>query len=319
MWLTLPERLLDNFISFFKLVPAAIGIDRGNNCLLSLVRNRQGFTLLEMALVLVIIGILAGGGVSLMKTLTERRSRNETIDYLKQAKAALISFGNINGRLPSADTDGDGNENSGASAGDLPYQTLKIAPADPNKRTVRYALNTNLDANRTTSCSALRTGLAGGPLVVDADGAAASFQIAAVLASAGTSDADSDGNVFDDITSGVHQGDNRDGNPNYLRHPPTDVFDDLVVYLGEHELYGEICGKPVLAVSNTTLPQVYVFDISQGIDIGIVSNGDTESYDIVSGTQIVLMDSPLGIGSVVGSTPLTPIVLAGSGRAVTIP
>jgi hypothetical protein len=254
-----------------------------------------------------------------MKTLTERRSRNETIDYLKQAKAALISFGNINGRLPSADTDGDGNENSGASAGDLPYQTLKIAPADPNKRTVRYALNTNLDANRTTSCGALRTGLAGGPLVVDADGAAASFQIAAVLASAGTSDADSDGNVFDDITSGVHQGDNRDGNPNYLRHPPTDVFDDLVVYLGENELYGEICGKPVLAVSNTTLPQVYVFDLSQGIDIGIVSNGDTESYDIVSGTQIVLMDSPLGGGSVVGSTPGTPIVLAGSGRAVTIP
>ena len=155
--------------------------------------------------------------------------------------------------------------------------------------------------------------------MVDADGAAASFQIAAVLASAGTSDADSDGNPFDDITSGVHQGDNRDGNPNYLRHPPTDIFDDLVVYLGEYELYGEICGSPVLTVSNTFLPMVYVFDQSQGIDIGIVSNGDTETYDIISGTQIVLRDSPLGGGAVVGSTPGTPIVLAGSGRALTVP
>ena len=77
--------------------------------------------------------------------------------------------------------------------------------------------------------------------MVDADGASTSFSIAAIIISAGPMDADSDGNVFDAITSGPYQGDNTDGNPNYIRHPPTDTFDDLVSYIGGNELYGEIC------------------------------------------------------------------------------
>ena len=48
--------------------------------------------MLEIAIVMVIIGLLAGGGISLMGMLTQRKARNETIDYLKQAETALISF-----------------------------------------------------------------------------------------------------------------------------------------------------------------------------------------------------------------------------------
>ena len=284
-----------------------------------IVRDSRGFTLIEIAIVMVIIGVLAGGGVSLLGLLTQRKARTETIDYLKQAQAALISFADINGRLPWADTSGDGAENPAAAAGNLPYQTLRLSPTDPYKRTLRYEMNANLGINLTTSCGALRSGLTGGPDVVDADGAASSFPIAAILVSAGTMDADSDGNVYDDISAGAYQGDNRDGNPNYIRHPAVDTFDDLVVYVGENELYGKICEYLALAVNNTSGATVYVFNSTQGADLGILSGGNSGVYEIMSRTQIEIRSASGGGGAIIASTPPNPIALAGQGRTITVP
>ena len=253
--------------------------------------------------------------------LTKRKARTETIDYLKQAQAALISFADINGRLPWADTSGDGAENSGATTGSLPYQTLKLSPTDPYKRTLGYELNANLGTNLTASCNALRSGLSGGPNVVDADGAATPFSIAAILISAGTMDADSDGNVFDDVTTGTHQGDNTDGNPNYIRHPSIDTYDDLVVYLGENELYGKICEYLALAVNNTSGATVYVYNSTQGADIGTLSTkiATRTREEIMSRTQIEIRSASGGGGAIVASTPPSPIALAGQGRTITVP
>lgn len=272
--------------------------------------------MIEIAIVMVIIGLLAGGGISLMGMLTQRKARNETIDYLKQAEAALISFAVINGRLPWADTSGNGNENSGASSGNMPYQTLKLIPTDPNKRVLKYAVNGNLGTDRTTSCNALRSGLLGGPAVVDADGAATSFQTAAILISAGPADADGDGNVFDRIGTGTHQGDNTDGTPNFLRYPPIDGFDDLVVYIGEYQLYAEICEFLSLAVNNNSSVTVYVHNRTQGSDLGTLAGGASGTYAILSGTQIEIRD---GSGAPVPSNPPTPLALAGRGFTITLP
>lgn len=285
---------------------------------LFLIRNNRGFSLIEMAIVMVIIGVLAGGGVSLIGILTKRKARTETIDYLKQARAALISFADINGRLPWADTSGDGTENAGAATGSLPYQTLKLSPTDPYKRTLGYELNANLGTNLTASCNALRSGLSGGPDVVDADGAAASFPIAAILISAGTMDADSDGNVFDDVATGTHQGDNTDGNPNYIRHPSVDAFDDLVVYLGENALYGKICEYLALAVNNISGATVYVYNSTQGADLGTLSDGNSGVYEIMSRTQIEIWSAPGGGGTIIVSDPPNPIALAGQGHTINV-
>jgi type II secretory pathway pseudopilin PulG len=268
---------------------------------------------------MVIIGVLAGGGISVMSVLTQRKVRNETIDYLQQARAVLISFAAINGRLPWADTNADGNENFAATSGDLPFQTLKLMPTDPNKRILKYALNSNLGTDPTSSCASLRTGLAGGPGVVDADGTAVAFQIAAILVSAGPRDADGDGNAFDEISAGTHQGDNTDGNPNFIRHPPTDSFDDLVVYLGENELYGEICEYLALSVNNNSLGTVYVHNRTQGSDLGTLINGAFGTYEILSGTQIEILNAAGGSGAIVPSSPPTPLALAGHGFTVTLP
>jgi prepilin-type N-terminal cleavage/methylation domain-containing protein len=312
---------LGNYFYFFKWAPTAVGI-HGGESRLCLKFNNRGFSLIEIAIVMVIIGVLAGGSVSMVGILTKRKARIETIDYLNSAMAALISFADINGRLPWADTNGDGTENSGAASGNLPYQSLRLSPTDPYNRTLRYELNANLGSNLSTSCTALKSGLTGGPEVVDADGAGSAFPIAAILVSAGTQDADSDGNVFDDIIAGIHQGDNSDGNPNYIRHPSVNNFDDLVVYMGENELYGKICEFLALAINNASGATVYVYDSTQGADLGSLNDGNSAVYEIMSRTQIEIRSAPGGAGgggSIIASIPPNPIALSGRGCTINIP
>jgi type II secretory pathway pseudopilin PulG len=275
--------------------------------------------LIEIAIVMVIIGLLAGGGVSLIRMLTERKARNEALSYLKETYTALLGFAERTGRLPYVDSDGDGVENNGVTSGTLPYRTLQLAPTDPYKRPLRYALNPNLGANRATACSALRAGLIGAPQIVDSDGTPAAFPIAAVLVSAGPMDADGDGNVFDDLAVGTHQGDNTDGTPNYLRHPPVAGFDDLLAYLGGNELYSGLCEYLSLAVNNHSGSLVYVYDANQGSDLGSLAAGSSSVYTVLSGSRLELRSGSGGGGTLVASSPPTPIALAGRGVTITLP
>lgn len=282
--------------------------------------NARGFTLLEIAVVMIIIGILTGGGVSLMKILTERKARNETIDYLRQARAALINYHVVQGRLPCADTDSDGIENAGATVGFLPYLDLRIPPTDTYKRPLRYEVNANLILDRATSCSALDAGLTARPAVVDADGAGTAFNVAALLASGGPMDADNNGSAFDALNAGTHQGNNNSGTPNYLRHPPVTSFDDLTAYIGPHELCAQVCEFLDLAVNNATSSTVYVYDVNQSTDIGIITGGNSGLYRIISGTRIELRRGSGGGGLIVSpSTPQTPVILAGKGATINVP
>jgi len=281
--------------------------------------DQQGFTLIEIAVVMVIIGLLAGGGVSLMRLLTERKARNDALAYLKETQATLIGFAERTGRLPYADSDGDGAENPGVVSGAVPYLTLQVPPTDPYKRPLRYALNASLGTSRTASCTALRAGLSGAPLMVDADGAPTAFPIGAVLVSAGPMDADGDGNVFDDLATGTHQGDNSDGLPNYLRHPPVAAFDDLVAYLGGNELYSSLCEYLSLAVNNNSGSVVYVHDPGQGSDLGSLAAGGSSVYTVLSGSRLELRSGSGGGGTLATSTPPTPIALAGRGVTITLP
>jgi prepilin-type N-terminal cleavage/methylation domain-containing protein len=285
----------------------------------SFIVNAKGFTLLEIAIVMVIIGILSGGGVGLMRMLTERKARNATLDYLQQVRTALVSYAATNGRLPWADSDADGAENSGDAMGTLPYRTLQIAPADAYKRNLRYEINANLAADRSATCSALRAGLTIRPLVVDADGAATAFSVAAVLISAGPMDADSNGNVFDALGAGTHQGNNANGNPNYLRNPPVLTFDDLTAYIGGNELAAHVCQYLDMAVNNNSGATVYIYDVNQGSDIASLADGNVNAYNIISGTRIEIRSAAGGGGSIVSSSPPTPIILAGQDATLNLP
>ncbi len=103
----------------------------------TLYRNRhRGFTLIEMAVVLVIVGLLLGGMLVPLATQMETDRRKETTATLESIREALIGFAVINGRLPCPDTNDDGVAepacNTGAnqrnSAG-LPFATLGVCCA----------------------------------------------------------------------------------------------------------------------------------------------------------------------------------------------
>jgi prepilin-type N-terminal cleavage/methylation domain-containing protein len=282
--------------------------------------NSQGFTLLEIAIVMVIIGLLMGGGVSVMKMLTERKSRLETLDYLQKTRQTLLNFASINGRFPWADNDNNGSENNGVTAGTLPYLTLQISPVDAYKRVLRYEVNSLLSTSKANTCATLRTGLSQRPFMVDADGSAASFSVAVVLVSAGVMDADNSGSPFDGITTGSHQGNNTTGNPNYLRAPPLSTFDDMVTYVSGNEIYSELCEYVNIAVNNTSTSTIYVYQANQALDLGTLLAAQSGLYSVLSGARIEIRTAAMGAGTIVpGTTPKTPAIFSGHGATINIP
>ena len=67
-----------------------------------------GFTLIEIAIVLFIFGLLVAGLLGPLETQLEARDRKRTIDALNEVTEALYGYAIANGRLPCPDSDGDG-------------------------------------------------------------------------------------------------------------------------------------------------------------------------------------------------------------------
>jgi prepilin-type N-terminal cleavage/methylation domain-containing protein len=111
----------------------------------------SGFTLIELAVVLFIIGLLLGGLMIPIATSVEQRNRAETEERLKAIQDALYGFAVVNGRLPCPDCEAssgctintaddglediNGNfcevtETSSAYVGNLPWSTLNVTQFD---------------------------------------------------------------------------------------------------------------------------------------------------------------------------------------------
>lgn len=107
-------------------------------------RQNQGFTLTELAVVLVIIALLLGGLLVPLSTQQEIEKRKETTSQLNTIREALISHVLIYGRLPCPDYDNDpaaagygqadepcsAPTNDAASDGYLPWKTLGVSAHD---------------------------------------------------------------------------------------------------------------------------------------------------------------------------------------------
>lgn len=113
----------------------------------------RGFTLVEMAVVLFIIGLLIAGVLGPLETQLEVRDRRQTIDLLAQLTDALYGYALTNGRLPCPDTNGDGAPDPIFVPGDpgtaicdaaeafLPWAELGVAPGDAWNNRFRYRVS----------------------------------------------------------------------------------------------------------------------------------------------------------------------------------
>jgi len=118
-----------------------VPVSRKTNRKISFLSNRvrrllksgsmRGFTLVELAIVLIIVGLLIGVGANMVGPLTKRVKLNESRDDLNKAKEAVVSFSMSRGRLPCPDVNNDGLE-------DLTGAVCTACPNPPSPLSKRH-------------------------------------------------------------------------------------------------------------------------------------------------------------------------------------
>jgi prepilin-type N-terminal cleavage/methylation domain-containing protein len=214
----------------------------------------RGFTLIEMAIVMVILGALLGGLLVPLASQREVNQRKAATQLLQEIREALIGYALINGALPcpasatSYGTSALTGANCSLANGFVPYAQLGIQAAikngvlvDPWQGNVRYSLasaNTWIYAKSIPITAAVATPLR----VCDASPCtAANIQaanLAAVVVSTGP-----DGNNQPASTS-ADQVANAAGGPDFISRPPSELagseFDDQLVWLSQATLVYEL-------------------------------------------------------------------------------
>lgn len=212
---------------------------------------QQGFTLVEIAIVLVILGLLLAMLFAPLNAQREILNRDKTQVLFNQAKEALIGYALVNRYLPCPDTKSvpDGIENRKPDGtcvkddGVLPWNTLGIDRTDPWDHYFYYRVDSTFSNSVTLFTINDATGASGIQIQGDA-GALVSMDsrpVAIVLSfgrngfggknTTQTSPANQMASPL-----GLDEKENVDGDTLYINHAPTgqgsaNEFDDMMVWI----------------------------------------------------------------------------------------
>lgn len=234
-------------------------------------RKTVGFTLIEMAIVLMIIGLLLGGLLVPLSAQMDQRNRNDTEKAMSDIKEAIIGFALANGRLPcpataniatgSTNAGIESTSGTGASlvcnnaSGVIPWATLGVNETDAwgNRYTYRVtpAFADGIGSSTYGGCTpnplpTLATfGLCSvGNLNVlsAATGTNIAASVPAVIVSHGKNGAGAwtpQGNQIA-VSSNPDEADNSNGGNTFVSHTPTSTFDDLLVWISPNILFNRM-------------------------------------------------------------------------------
>ena len=218
----------------------------------------QGFTLVEVAVVLVIVGLLVGSFIGTISSRIETTRYTETRNELDDIKQAILGYAYINGALPCPDTDNDGViqvgcAGAGTTTGTVPWVTLGLGAGDSWNNRYEYWLDVVPFADLATPFDLDTNAIAGGVVMTrNTDGTALialASNVVVVVFSRGKNGLGAmgvDGIAKQAIPGTGHsdEAENGDGNSAFVSRPhtseddTTDVgtFDDQAVWISEFVL-----------------------------------------------------------------------------------
>jgi len=222
----------------------------------------SGFTLVELAVTLVIVTLVLGSFLVPLVAQVERRQISDTQKALEEIKEALVGYAIANGNLPCPDINNDGIEDfqpgtgkcisilGGIAGGNLPWVTLGIANADAWGNRFRYVMNA-LYAQRAPA-ALFTIGTPGNDVRVCTTAACAATlsttAVAAVISHGknGYGAMNSMTNLLNPAPVGVDELENTNADANVVSRVQTAVgtpageFDDIVTWLSRYTLFNRM-------------------------------------------------------------------------------